>query len=459
MRFSYVVDNVEILKNIKIDLTNKVPVVITGVENTALGILGGVISGLFPIKREDTFPQIEHLMKYFSGTLKLYEESDRIDGAYLGPDPDKHILFSKVSEEIYAQLGFDVNINNVLGSFNLDPSFLSRKILTLSGGEKVKLILSIFFNKRSSVLVLHGVVPWLDEDGRKILVSKIVEARDKGKKIIMIEQNIEMFTDINPELYYFDGITLIEYKDEYIKNYRKELKDISSKLKSEILSKSVKKRQTVEFKNVYFDYSDSNRNRLLNGINFIFESSTIYGLTGDNGTGKSTIARLLLRILKPKSGDIYLCNSNIKNINRSDILNSICYVGQFPERQLVYGSVEQYKQRSKDSENKLSYFFLNKYFKAGMSYPISFLDPLQLKFLLLFSSISEKTKVIILDEPTWGIDVRGHKSIVSAILEIYQHINEVTTILVSHDKGFLNNLVHKVVTLKDGKLKEEQITK
>ncbi len=459
MKFSYTVDGSEVLKDIEIDFDSSFPVVITGVENFSLAILGGILSGLFPIEREESFPQIEHLMKYFSGELRI-ENGEKIDeGAYIGVDPDRHILFSTVSEEIKAQLGFEVDVCEILDTFGLDCAFKGRKILTLSGGEKVKLALSILFNKEAKNIVMHGVVPWLDQKGRDLLLKRIVQVQKRGKKIFIIDQKIELFKNINAKFYYFNGLTLKPFNSEHVRGIKDELKRKSYEVKSR-LSLSLDKNfdsfdSVVEFKDVFFDYNrKAGDKNLIDGVNLTLIESYIYGLTGENGSGKSTLAKMIMRIVKPDRGEIYLGGKNLKNIRRTDILKYVCYVGQFPERQLVYGDVEQYRERSKSLKNDISVELLNRYFDQDRDYPISYLDPLQLKFLLLFSSIGKNTRLVILDEPTWGIDIDGQIKIVEAIGQIFNLIKSVSVVLISHDREFLSSLVHKTVLLKDGKTYE-----
>ena len=70
----------------------------------------------------------------------------------------------------------------------------------------------------------------------------------------------------------------------------------------------------IEFKNVFFKYSDANSNSL-NNINIILNTKKTLGLIGTTGSGKSTFLKLLSRIYNPTSGNIYIDNSPIENFN------------------------------------------------------------------------------------------------------------------------------------------------
>ena len=456
MEFSYIVDKKPLLKNINLNFSQNRLTVITGVENVAFEILGGVISGLFPIEKEESFPQLEEMIKYFSGELIIHSGSMPESGLYIGADPDKHILFSKVKEEIYAQLGFNINSAEVINRFGLDETFLNRKIMTLSGGEKVKIALSILFSKKADCIVLHGVLPWLDINGKNIIMKEIERSLDKGIKVIILEQEIDNFQDLNTEFYYFDGETInMSNKNDILKKKGTLLRIIGD-IKNNINSKNTSNK-VLQFKNVYFDYSlKLSDNLLLEDMNFTLFASHIYGLTGENGSGKSTIARLITRILSPIKGNITFEEMELRKINRKDIINRVSYVGQFPERQLVYGDVDQYKEKSKSNNNELSLELLNEFFSSANSYPISTLSPLQLKLLLLFSSITKNSRLIILDEPTWGVDIDGQMKIAEVIDFLIGKVNGLTMFLISHDRGFLNEFSTSQLMLSHGKIKIEK---
>ena len=83
----------------------------------------------------------------------------------------------------------------------------------------------------------------------------------------------------------------------------------------------------IEFKNVFFKYSDSNSNSL-NNINIILNTKKTLGLIGTTGSGKSTFLKLLSRIYNPTSGNIYIDNSPIENFNLNSLRKNIGVVPQ-----------------------------------------------------------------------------------------------------------------------------------
>ena len=130
MIFTYKVRDQYILENINIPLARGKIILLTGIENISFSILGGIISGLFPVEEKEALPQIEELIKYFTGELIISDGKVPSKAFYLGPDPEKHLLFSRVGEEIYAQthIGNKENQFEILSRFGLGQQFIDRKI-------------------------------------------------------------------------------------------------------------------------------------------------------------------------------------------------------------------------------------------------------------------------------------------------------------------------------------------
>ncbi|MEW5817176.1 MAG: ATP-binding cassette domain-containing protein, partial [Spirochaetota bacterium] len=390
MVFSYTVQEHVLLENIEIPLEQGKLLLITGIENTPLRLLGGILAGTFPVPNEDTLPHLSELIKYFSGKLQLHNGQLPQSAVYMGPDPEKHLLFSRVDEEIYAQTGLNPEHLSILHEFGVDRKFLRRRIATLSGGEKMKLALAIIFAKSADLIVLHGVLPWLDKHGKFALLNAMDSRCRSGACIVIIEQEIDLLLHSADVLFYFDGRKLLPYSTALRKVSYSDIAASAEKLFAELSAAGTgaADRDLLTFESVSFRYPETPKEQaILINTCFSLKHSCIYSLIGDNGTGKSTIAKLILRLFKPDSGRISLFNSNLKNIPRETIVRSVCYLGQFPEQYITLSSVEQYKNQSVKNGNKLAELFLKRYFPEEKPYPIATLTPLQLKLLSLAASV------------------------------------------------------------------------
>jgi energy-coupling factor transport system ATP-binding protein len=452
LEFSYKVGKKILLDGINLPLSDGEITLITGVENTSLMLLGGLLAGLFPIDAEETIDQIAPLIRPFTGTLEIYNGAMPHSAAYMGPDPERHLIFSRVDEEIQAQTGVSLRNDTsrqaaLIDRFDLPADFLRRKISSLSGGEKMKLGLALTFAKDTNLLILHGVLPWLDERGKEKLITELRDAAESGKTVVILEEEIHLISRHADNTYYFDGTKLVTFDPVLIKERQERVSRCAAELHDRAVEKTgdssgaIERSNRIEvlrFDGVNFGYD--REKDLLTRVSFVIESSGLYALIGENGAGKSTIAQLILRLYQPAQGKIFFLDRDLSSLNRKDLVETICYLGQFPEQHITLSGAGEYKRRAGDSQNLLSLNILESLFPDGKEYPIAGLRPLEMKFLQIAASITSFTKLIILDEPTWGLDKDGEVQLLELLTEISRRIPGVSFLYISHDKDFLNDL-------------------
>ena len=455
MIFTYKLDDKPILQDIEIPLQQSSFVILTGVENQAFSLIGGIVAGLFPLGHDEQVPRLEELIRIFKGTLELKEGNLPGSTVYLGTDPERHLLFSRVDEEVGARPALSESPEAVLALFHLPQSFLERRISSLSGGEKMRLALAIAFSKRAECTVLHGVVPWLDDDGKKCLLKEIETARSEGRDVLLLEQEIDSLKTYADRVLFFNGQSLNSSTKAIEVRFGEEVQRASQVVKSQFSEKGGDD-YAVEFRAVDFRYDEAEQQGFhLENLSFQLKNSRIYGLIGDNGTGKSTIANLILRLERPLHGEIFVHGRLLESMSRRDIMEQVCYVSQFPEQQIVLSSVQQYRYSMDKREGTLSIDLLDSYFDTLKAYPLSLLTQLEMKILTLASSVSERTRIVILDEPTWGIDSDGLKTLLMFLDRILQVLTEPTIVIITHDYSFIKLLGAVVLQLNQNGLLAE----
>lgn len=204
---------------------------------------------------------------------------------------------------------------------------------------------------------------------------------------------------------------------------------------------------------VSFSYSKTDK--LLNNISFNIEKNENIGLIGPNGCGKTTLAKIMMRILKVQSGEVHLQGKNLKQLSLSDIGKRVGYVFQNPEVQLFCPTVKEqmyfsfrYNKDFEDNqidekiEHLLNLFELAEH--VGH-------NPLNLSIgekqrLALASVLAREVEFLILDEPTTSLDILRIKQLEKYLSIIRQ--KGVGYLIISHDRVFLNKHVDKLLTLK-----------
>lgn len=205
----------------------------------------------------------------------------------------------------------------------------------------------------------------------------------------------------------------------------------------------------IEAKDVHFSYPA--KKDALNGVNFKIEDGEFVCVFGENGSGKSTLMKCILGLYKPQSGEI-IVNDRIGYLPQKTEIQS-----NFPasiEEVVLSGTIVNnikkiwYSKRDIATANKVMkeldlYDIKNKCFRD--------LSGGQQQRVLIARAICATEKVIILDEPTNGLD----PAISTQIYEILERLNKkrkLTVIMVSHDISRAIKYCNRVMEIKDGKV-------
>jgi ABC-type bacteriocin/lantibiotic exporter with double-glycine peptidase domain len=213
-----------------------------------------------------------------------------------------------------------------------------------------------------------------------------------------------------------------------IKNY--EINDIDENTKMDF--------DIIKIENLSFGYSKYN---IINNLNLTIELNNIIGITGISGKGKSTIAKLIIKMYNYE-GNIYIDNINIKNIDTNYLRNNIIYVNQNSKlfdknihENIFYGchtkySIDKYDEIMQFTNIKKIFSNLNFNKKVGFSGEN--LSGGQRQIINIINGLITPSKIIILDEPTNSLDNELKKDVIE-IIKYFKKYKK-CIIIISHDK-------------------------
>lgn len=201
----------------------------------------------------------------------------------------------------------------------------------------------------------------------------------------------------------------------------------------------------------------------INNISLEIFNGEFIGLIGHTGSGKSTLIQQLNGLLKPTSGEIYVNDMCItsKGANLKKIRQEIGLVFQYPEHQLfeetVYKDIafgptnlglseDEILKRAKRALNIVGMDF--EQYKEMSPFDLS---GGQKRRVAIAGVLAMEPKILILDEPTAGLDPRGRDDILGKIKDLHNEYN-MTIILVSHSMEDVAKLAERLVVMHDGKI-------
>jgi len=194
----------------------------------------------------------------------------------------------------------------------------------------------------------------------------------------------------------------------------------------------------------------------VNNISFEIEKNSVLGLLGPNGCGKTTSIGMMLGLITPTSGEIYINDTCLEPKNRIKLLSLMNFASPYielPKKLTVkqnlevyarlYGVTEIKKRIDEMVENLNIKDFLNK--RTGE------LSSGQKNRVALAKSLINKPKLLFLDEPTASLDP-DVGDFVREYIEKYKKNNELTIILASHNMREVERLCNKIVMMKQGEI-------
>lgn len=226
----------------------------------------------------------------------------------------------------------------------------------------------------------------------------------------------------------------------------------------------------IVFDNVDYVYSSgtSFEKHALKGINLKIDKGEFIGLIGHTGSGKSTLIQHMNGLIKATSGKIYYNGEDIyaKNYNMRKLRSKVGLVFQYPEHQLfettvykdVYFGPKNLGLEKLEAELR-SYEALK---MVGIGEDLLDASPFELsggqkRRVAIAGILAMKPEVLVLDEPTAGLDPRGRDEILDQIAMLHKD-SGMTVILVTHSMEDVAKYVDRILVMRKGSLAMDEET-
>ena len=221
----------------------------------------------------------------------------------------------------------------------------------------------------------------------------------------------------------------------------------------------------IQFKNVKYNYK--NMNHSYTALEKVFLSikskGEFIGICGETGSGKSTLVQLMNGLLEPTEGKSIIFNTEIPFKNKkivNKIRQKVGLVFQFPEYQLFEETVLKdimFGPTNLKINEKKAMDLAKKSAKAvGIGEKLLNKSPFkisggEMRRVAIAGVLAMSPEILILDEPTRGLDPEGQNTLMKVINDIHLSENK-TIIVISHDIDLLAKYAKRIIVMKNGKI-------
>ena len=299
----------------------------------------------------------------------------------------------------------------------------NKHIHTLSGGERQRAAFAIALAMGSEILILDEPFANVDKKTRNSLLTLLKDLNNQGVTIIVCDHEYQLYLNYADTFYYLSNGSLELIENPSIKNTTINL------------AKNIQTEELLKLEDVIIFQGNK---KLLNTTDFTIHKG-ITTLTGDNGTGKTTLLHAISQLKKYK-GSFYFKDSKVKKSRKLYKKISTCLQDAFQQfislmpREEISMQKDIWEHAHVWQERLLKEFDLEKELDKSLYY----YSGGQRKLIQLMCLLSQKTDLLLLDEPFTHLDERACSFIMDWIEENKKLVGQ-SFIIVSHRLEPLNN--------------------
>ena len=434
---------------------------------------GGILSGVIEVDGRATY------------SLKPGDLADVV--GVVGQNPKNGFVCDIVEDEIafsLETLGIPAEqmrkrVEEVLDLLALTP-LRRREISTLSGGEQQRVAIAAALVTQPKVLLLDEPTSALDPIAAEEVLSILHRlVHDLGLTIILAEHRLErviQFVDrvlliredravdfgpvreilgtapIAPPLVELSKAVRSDQIALSIREFRKSAPEIPKRAAGEMKAAG---KVVAELRSVSASYDENGRTFALRDISLELRANEVTALMGRNGAGKSTLLQTFLGQSPIIAGEVLLLDSDPRTLKGRDLIRRVGFVPQDPS-DLLYGTSIEEECRFSDRDAQLDDGKTWAVYQSLMTTPSSKSHPRDISEgqrlgLVLSIVLAAEPELIILDEPTRGLDYAAKKSLIH-ILKRLTNEHGRSICIATHDVELVADLADRVLFIADGEI-------
>ena len=464
---------VESLKHVSFDIRPGSFVGIIGPTGAGKSTLCMALAGIIPNLADGTMTGVVEVNGMNTRRYSVSELSERV--GYVQQDPESQLFCASVEDEIAFPLenrGIDPRIIDQQIDIMLElvgmTGYRKRVPTSLSGGQMQRVAIAAALAAEPDVLVLDEPTAALDPEGRSEVFDVLERIRQtRTMTVIMAGQDVEHIAYRADQVLFLVNGELVRNGDAGLFTREKALlesagvrifNDPVPQVKAVATNGAATSnaKTIISMENVTYRYGRGDDSIALDDVSLTIEQGLFVGLIGRNGSGKTTLAKHLNGLLRPTSGTVTVDGLDTGQHGVGAMASHVGFVFQNPDHQIFCSSTKEEIAFGptalgldaatvfKRVDEMMTLFDLHGYENvspATLGYG-------ERRAVALASVIAMRTPILVLDEPTAGLDHR----LAVRFLETVRKLNArgVTVIMISHDMRAVYHYCSHVLELDDG---------
>ncbi|WCP69071.1 DUF3744 domain-containing protein [Vibrio tubiashii] len=489
------------LKHINLRIEKGEKIVIIGPSGSGKSTLGQCLNGLIPHAIKGEISGQLTLNSQSISELDLHHYTEQIgtvlqdtDSQFVGLSVGEDIAFA-LENQLASNLDMYPLVQSTAKMVELEH-MLDRSPHDLSGGQKQRVSLAGILVDDVDTLLFDEPLAALDpKTGRKTIEIIDQLHQETGKTIIIIEHRLEdvlhrhvdrvilmeqgeIVADMSPneilsssllnnhgirEPLYLSALKAAQCPVDAnhcaslsampVESY----KPLFAQWQAHPINTNLNSDTLLSIKGLTYSY-DGEKNAL-EDVSFDIKQGEFVSILGKNGSGKSTITKLIMGVLSPDSGSISFQGQDIATLSIFERSQKMGVVMQNPNHMIshhmIFDEVAFGLRNQGLTEQEIEKKVLDTLELCGLSkyrnWPIEALSYGQKKRVTIASILALEPQLLILDEPTAGQDYRNYTSMLDFIGKLNQRLG-ITVIIISHDMHLVLEYTHRSIVISDSKL-------
>jgi len=387
-------------------------------------------------------------------------------------DAEAQMIFTTVEEEILSALeyrGLDAEVVEERLSTIMEKTHLTdlrnRSPHHLSGGQKQRVALAATLALGNDILILDEPTSELDERATSRIVEILRSLKKEGRTILLVEHKFEHFRDMVDILVVMENgrISAMGKPEEVLadERIRKIVVADFSGIRSGTGDIPCKKLQgknpdtspVISVNNLVYSYE---KFRALDQITLEIEAGEFVAIVGENGSGKTTLVKHFNGLLTPESGTVTIAGKDTRTSSTTELSKQVGLVFQNPDHMFfadtVYDEVAfGLKNLGITDVGEIIRSALDEVSLGHMSglYP-RWLSRGERQRLAIACVIAMQPRIIVLDEPTTGLDGNEARLVMEVLKRLQQ--NGHTIIVITHNREIAGNCADRILHMDGGRI-------